>query len=290
MTLANLKEGDTFTGFFLVREKEIKSAVNGSEYGHFLLERHLEKIAAKMWDIGEELKSSVQKKSIVKVEGVIKSYRNRKELSIQRMRLIHDEDQVNVTELLTKEGLSREGLWQELRMYMDEVESGPLRSILVQLYSQKEFREKITTYPASQYGHHAYYAGMLEHLVELCHTAAQLFPLYNDLNRNVVLASCLLHNIGLTKMFNDAIAPSLTEEGEKIGLVSLSYEIILDAVKDAGISSTDHEIIALKHCIISQYGPVENGWGSSISPKSAEALFFHHIKELSSKMSMKNDI
>ncbi|MED1563424.1 CMP-binding protein [Alkalihalobacillus alcalophilus ATCC 27647 = CGMCC 1.3604] len=283
-SLLQKNEGEKVVGFFFVREKEIKQAVNGSEYGSFMLERHLEKVPAKMWDIGEELKKSVQKKSIVKIEAIITSYRNKKELSIQKMRLTTEEDQINVTELLTKEGLSRETLWLELRMYMDEIQSISLKKIVTTIFGKRAYREKITTYPASKQFHHAYYAGQLEHLVELCQSATQLFPLYPKINRDVILATCMLHNIGLIKMLDDPLAPSVTKEGELLGQVILSYELIYEAILEAGIDRQDHELLLLKHCVVSQYGPLENGWGSAVSPQTNEAIFFHHLKELSSKV------
>ncbi len=51
LQLVQLQEGETITDFFLIREREIKQASNGSDYANFMLERNLEVIPAKLWDI-----------------------------------------------------------------------------------------------------------------------------------------------------------------------------------------------------------------------------------------------
>ncbi len=54
-----------------------------------------------------------------------------------------DEDKVNRTELISKKGLSREELWHELRMMMDEVESPVLQSIIKQIYGDRSIRDRL---------------------------------------------------------------------------------------------------------------------------------------------------
>lgn len=277
-------EGEKFTNFFLIRERELKQASNGSEYATFLLERNLEIIPAQLWDLTKEQKESLQPKALIKGEGIVTTFKQKKLLKLLRVRLATSDDPVSISELISRKGISREELWQELRMLMEEVTSPILRNILRRVYSERTIREKLTTLPASKTYHHAYYAGLMHHIVELSRAAYQLLPLYPYVNRDLVLSACLLGDIGKTKALRDVVAPEYTSSGELMGHMVLGIEMINEAAREAGISTDDVEVIALKHLMLSQNGDVEKGYGSAVSEKTAEAIMLASIKEMNTKL------
>ncbi|WP_235715308.1 3'-5' exoribonuclease YhaM family protein [Halalkalibacter wakoensis] len=284
IAMVRLQEGETITTFFVIKEREIKRAANGSEYANFSLQKNDQIIRAKLWDITDEQKGQFLRKAIVKVEGKVGAYRGKWQLTIHRIRLATEDDPITVGDLISKEGVQREELWQDLRYMMEEVTSKTLQSIIKQLYSQKELRERLTTIPASQHYHHTYYAGLLDHIVHVTQSAISLLPLYPNVNKNIVIATCLLHDLGKTETFTEAIAPEYSLEGEYMGHIALSLELVQDAAKEAGIERGNHELLAVKHCIASQYGDTSQGYGSTVSPKTAEAVFFQHIKQLNATL------
>ncbi|WP_227521917.1 HD domain-containing protein [Bacillus solitudinis] len=283
VSFLDTNEGDTITDFFLIRDREIKRAANGSEYANFTLEKNMELVPARLWDITAAQKQQFEQKAVVKIEGIVTLYRKQKHVNVQRIRLLNDEDDVKITELISRKGISREELWHELRMQMEDVESPPLKEIIKRLFSQRLIRDKITMLPASKVYHHAYYAGLLEHIVHVTQSAYQLLPLYPDLNRNIVLATCILHEIGKVKALSDPVAPEYTSNGEFLGHTVLSIEMINEVAREAGISSDDEEVVALKHCILSQAYETQ-----SVAPKTAEAVFFYHLKQLNIQLNNLN--
>ncbi|GAE34141.1 hypothetical protein [Halalkalibacter akibai] len=147
-------EGETIVDFFLIRDREIKQASNGSEYANFTIQRNLHMMLARLWDITIEQKKQLVKKSIVKIEGTIITYRGQQQLNIKRIRLATEEDEVNVSELISREGVQREALWHELRLIMEEVHSPTLAEVIKTLYKRKPLRDRLTTIPASKNYHH----------------------------------------------------------------------------------------------------------------------------------------
>ncbi|MFC0473252.1 3'-5' exoribonuclease YhaM family protein [Halalkalibacter kiskunsagensis] len=282
--MLQLQEGEMVTEFFLIKEREIKQASNGSDYANFLLERNLEVIPAKLWDITAEQKEKLKRKAIVKVEGSVLTYRGKLQLTIQRIRVATEEDQVNVSELISRKGVQREVLWHELRLMMEEVQSETLRAIMKQLFSRRILRERLTTIPASKSYHHTYYAGLLDHIVHVTQSALQLLPLYPKVSKDIVVTTCLVHDLGKTEVFTEAVAPEYSTTGELMGHIALGLELVYDAAKEAGIPSHNDELIGLKHCIASQFGEVSQGFGSTASPKTAEAIFFQHIKQMNTML------
>ncbi|WP_100373765.1 CMP-binding protein [Bacillus sp. FJAT-45037] len=278
------QDGEKVTDFFLIREREFRQASNGSEYATLLLERNLELVPAQLWDLTLEQKEQLQPKVLIKGEGVVVTYKQKKLLKLSRVRLVTPEDDVLVSELISRRGISREDLWQELRMMMEEITSPILRTIMKQLFSRRQVRERITTLPASKMYHHAYYAGLLHQIVQLAQAAYQLLPLYPYVNRDLVLTACMLSDIGKTKALRDVVAPDYTTSGELMGHLVLGIEMINDAAREAGISENDVEVIALKHLLLSQNGEVETGYGSAVSEKTAEAILFASLKQLNTKL------
>lgn len=271
----------TTTGFYMIRDRDIKQASNGSLYANFTLQQQHHLLSARLWDITEEQQEKFVLKSVIKVEGTLETYRSKQQLTIQKIRLATEEDQINRTELISKKGLSREDLWHELRMMMDEVESPILQQLIKKVYGDRGIREKITTMPASKKYHHAYYAGLLEQIVELMYAAMQVLPLYRQVNKDIVLALCLLGDIGKIKALTDPLTPSYTKTGELIGQLVLTVEMINQAAVSQGIDPNQDELQALKHGVLAQYPSAEGG---QIQPKTAEALLYYYIKKMNTEL------
>ncbi|OIJ18249.1 hypothetical protein BKP45_11735 [Anaerobacillus alkalidiazotrophicus] len=277
-------QGDRLIGFYLIKELQQKIATNGSEYFDLVLGDRSGVISAKLWDISEEQKTSFEVKKIVKVDGIVTIFRNQRQIQIQRIRLSTPEDSIDIQSLVQMPCTSREELWQELRMMIEEIHSPTLNKIVKAILINKDIRDNLTTLPAGKTMHHAYYAGLLEHIVTLMRSALQLFPVYPQLNKDLILATCLLHDIGKTKELADPIVPEYTTEGELMGHIVLGIEIINEAASEAGVSISDEELLALKHCILSHHGDVDLGYGSAVSGKIPEAIFFHYLDQIDAKL------
>lgn len=269
------------TGFYMIREREVKQASNGSLYANFTLQQQHYLLSARLWDITEEQQEKFVAKAVIKVEGNMETYRSKQQLTIQKIRLATEDDQINRTELISKKGLSREDLWHELRMMMDEVDSPVLQQIIKEIYGNRSIREKITTMPAAKKLHHAYYAGLLEQIVELMYVAMQVLPLYRHANKDTVLALCLLGDIGKIQALSDPLTPNYTQTGELIGHLVLTVEMLNQAAFAQGIDSNHDELQAVKHGVLAQYPASEGG---QVQPKTAEALLYYYIKKMNTDL------
>ncbi|WP_096202682.1 3'-5' exoribonuclease YhaM family protein [Bacillus sp. FJAT-45350] len=283
-SLLEKKEGERMVDFFIIKEREVSIASNGSEYISFTLGKGSETIRARIWDVSAEQKELFMKRSVVKVDATVTMYRNQKQLTIQRIRLATDEDPIRVQDLLISGNISREDLWVELRMCIEEIQSPVLSRMIKSILAKKEVRDSLTTIPAAKQYHHAYYAGLLEHIVSLCQGSLQLLPFYPHVDKDCVLASCILHDIGKTKALSDPIAPDYTTEGELVGHVVLGIEMVNEAAYEAGISTNNEEVVAVKHCMLCHYSDNGEELGGTVLGKTAEAIFFSQLDQLDTKM------
>lgn len=282
--LLDYQEGERVVAYCLVKSKEAGVASNQSEYLNLELGDRSGTIAAKLWDVGPELKEAIQVKSIVKIDAVVQTYRGKKQLVIQRIRPATAADEVSMESLVPVSPVPPEELWQKLTRAVESLKSPTLKTIVTEALRDPETGERLRSYPAGVRMHHQYYHGLLEHIVSLLAAAERLLPLYPLVDRDVLVATCILHDIGKLYELSDPIAPEYTTPGQLIGHLVMGVEMVSGICRKHGIPLGDAEVLHLKHCILSHHGEVENGWGSAVSGKTPTAILFHYLDMIDSKM------
>ena len=128
--------------------------------------------------------------------------------------------------------------------------------------------------------HHAFRSGLLEHTVSVT-TAARLLARHYGLNEDLVVAGCLLHDLG--KIWELEIGASIeyTDDGRLIGHIPM--ETIFVDKKIGELENFPAETRRqLLHILLAHHG--EYGFGSPRRPKTPEALLVHMSDNLDSKM------
>lgn len=282
--LLEYQEGERVVAFCLVRGKEAGVASNQSEYLNLELGDRSGTILAKLWDVSAELKEAIQVKSVVKIDAVVQSYRGKKQLVIQRIRPASPADEVQMESLIPISPVPVHELWEKLERAIDSLHSATLKAIIREALANEEVSERLRHYPAGVRMHHNYYHGLLEHIVSLLTAAERLLPLYPQVDRDVLYATCIMHDIGKLYELSDPIAPDYTTPGQLIGHLVMGVEIVSGICRKLDIPLGDAEVLHLKHCILSHHGEVENGWGSAVSGKTPTAILFHYLDQIDSKM------
>ena len=107
---------------------------------------------------------------------------------------------VSVLELVkeAKTGLDENELnkaYRELTAYFDKIKDENLKNFLVEYFAKHE--DKIKVAPAAKVMHHNYIGGLLVHILECLKFAEANLELFEiKLNRDNILAACILHDIG----------------------------------------------------------------------------------------------
>ncbi|GAA4703261.1 3'-5' exoribonuclease YhaM family protein [Brevibacillus fulvus] len=282
--LLEYEEGERVIAFCLVKSREVAVASNQSEYMNLELGDKSGSIQAKLWDVTDELKELIQVKAIIKIDAYVQNYRGKKQLVLQRVRLASSSDEVAMDSLVPTTAFPLESLWDEVEARLAEIKSTTLRAVVDELIHDQEISERLRSFPAGVKMHHHYFGGLLEHTVSLLRLAERLLPLYPQVDRDVLFATCILHDIGKIYELSDPIAPDYSTPGQLIGHLVMGTEMVSEACRKLGISTTDPEILHLKHCILSHHGEMENGWGSAVSGKTPTAVLFHYLDQIDSKM------
>jgi 3'-5' exoribonuclease len=135
--------------------------------------------------------------------------------------------------------------------------------------------------PAAKVMHHAYLGGLLEHVIGLCGLAKQVAAHYPELNADLLLTVAILHDVGkLDELCYDR-AIGYTTEGQLLGHIVMELETVSKAM-DSIEGFPPNLKAVVQHLLISHHGQYE--FGSPKLPMIREAMVFHYLDDMDSKM------
>lgn len=268
-----------FTTSLLVRSKEIREKKTGEPYLSLSLSDRTGEIEAKMWDNVAEVMDTFDRDDFVKVKGLIQIYHNRPQLTIHKMRRLEDSE-VDFADYFPASARDPEEMWRELRGFISAMSDPHLRALVNAVLDDPEIAARYRKAPAAKQIHHAWLGGLLEHvlsLCQLCRFAAQHYQADLDL----LLAGAVLHDIGKIYELSYDRSFGYTAEGQLLGHMVIGLRIVAD--KLAGLPDFPPRLRTLvEHLIVSHHGKYE--FGSPKLPQFPEALLFHYLDDMDSKM------
>ena len=143
------------------------------------------------------------------------------------------------------------------------------------------FIKKFKAHSAAKTVHHGFSGGLLEHTLSVTRMCDYFATSYSILNRDLLLSSAILHDIGKVKELSDFPDNDYTDEGQLIGHIVIGVEMIDDAIRsipDFPVKLA-HE---LKHCIVAHHGELE--YGSPKKPALAEAVALNMADSTDAKL------
>jgi len=277
---ADLNSEQSITTFFLVHEKEIRNTREGKAYLRLELGDRSGTIEARMWDQFEIAAKDIGRDDFVKVNARVEIYRNRPQLSLQQVRLAKPEE-VDLADFLphTKEDVGK--LYAQLLEYAGSIANPWLKKLVTGIISDPAIAAKFKRAPAAKVMHHAYLGGLLEHVIGLCGLAKQIAAHYPELDVDLLLTAAILHDVGKLDELCYERAIGYTVEGQLLGHIMMEFETVSKAM-DAIEGFPANLKTVVQHLLISHHGQYE--FGSPKLPMIREALVFHYLDDLDSKL------
>jgi len=278
--VTDLATEQNITSFFLVHEKEIRNTREGKSYLRLELGDRSGTIEARMWDQFDAAVKDINRDDFVKVQARVEIYRNRPQLSLQQLRLAKPEE-IDLADFLlhTKEDVGK--LYAQLLEYANAIANPWLKKLVAGIVSNPEIAAKYKRAPAAKVMHHAYLGGLLEHVISLCGLAKQIAAHYPELDVDLLLTAAILHDVGKLDELCYERAIGYTVEGQLLGHIMMEFETVSKAMD--GIEGFPANLkTVVQHLLISHHGQYE--FGSPKLPMIREALAFHYLDDLDSKL------
>ena len=250
---------------------------SGQPYASLSLQDRTGQIEAKIWDVSEKELEICKIGEIISVTGDVIDYRGNHQLKILSIASI-DQKTVDYTRFCLASPIPQQELIRRLNGYLKSFENEDIATIVNYLVDINY--DAFVSYPAAVRNHHEFGSGLLYHTVSMCDLADLLVSYYSNVNRDLLLAGVILHDIGKTKELSGPIATKYTLEGKLIGHISIMVSEIRAAGEKLNINP---EIpLLLQHMILSHHG--EKDYGSPVPPLTREAFLLHAIDDLDAKM------
>ncbi|RPH93745.1 HD domain-containing protein [candidate division KSB1 bacterium] len=283
-TLARVRElpaGDKITGFYLLAKLETKPKKDGTLYLTCRLQDASGALDAKMWEGFEDFLSVAKPGDVIKVEGMVDHYRDVPGLVISRIRLATSEEVPDRREFLPHSTLSRDDAAAQLNEIIATVKNEPLRNLLRAVFEDTELRDAFLNAPGGKMWHHATMGGLAEHTLSLARAGELIASHYAALNRDLIIAGALLHDIGKVQELRTDIAIDYSVDGRLIGHIVQGVFLVdkkMAELPDFPEETRRHVL----HLILSHQG--EPTMSSPVKPMTPEALVLHYLDEMDSKL------
>jgi 3'-5' exoribonuclease len=278
--LKDIKQGEKVSSSFLVAEKNMAFSQKGSPYLTVRLKDKSGELDGKVWDNAVEFDRQFKKGDIIAIEGRAASYKNSIQISIVGIRKCKPED-IEPTDYLPGAKGDVNAMFAELLTYVESVSNKKLQDLLYAFFKEEKTAELFKRAPAAKGFHHIYLGGLLEHTLSAVRLLDKIAEHYPDLNRDMLIAGGLLHDIGKIYEFSYDQLIEYSDEGRLIGHIVMGVEMI--DKKIAALPDFPPQLaLELRHIILSHHGEFE--FGSPKRPKTMEALAVHYMDDLDAKL------
>lgn len=278
-----MQEGDRVEDLFLI--KSMKLAETRAAKPYLLLEMADKsgEISGPVWEDAEKKAEICQAGNFVHLKGMVQSYRDRLQLRIEEI-LPVDRGQVALADFIPATHYNLEEMARHLQKLVASVENAWVRKLLNRFFKKGELWQCFQTAPAAKGIHHAYVGGLLEHCLSMARIADMLSGHYPGVDRSVLLAGVLFHDIGKIKELEEQVGlVEYTSVGRLKGHLVMGSEMVAEEART--IENFPEDILThIQHLILSHHG--RNEFGSPTVPMTPEAFLLSFIDDLDSKMNL----
>jgi 3'-5' exoribonuclease len=290
MTLINkMTDQDEFVGFYLLKMLEVKQTNNTppKDYMDIVLSDASGQLPAKYWDASTTDKETLFPMGLVKVRGIVQTYRERLQIKILKIRLATADDGVTLTDFIRSAPIRPVDLVYTIKQAVASISDLEIRSIVS--FCVDKVEEKLMHYPAAKMHHHAYFAGLAYHMVRMLEIGDFLCKQRPFLNADFLKAGIILHDIAKPEemIAQLGIVSDYSIQGKLVGHISMASNWITEAAIRLGLELDSPRVLGLQHLVLSHHNLGE--WGSPVQPQTAEAIALHHIDAMDAKLQMVED-
>ena len=282
--ISKFKSGETIQGFYLCVEKYLRHTRSGELYLDLLLKDQTGQINAKVWDNVKEYEKKFKSGDPVALKGQVDLFLDKLQLNIKRInkatiqnyaRYGFDPSLIVPT---AKEDPKK--MWKEVIKVIRSFKDPFLKKLCYNIY--KNNKDKLLIYPATLSMNHNYRSGLLEHILSMSRSALTLARLYK-LDRDLILTGILVHDIGKLREINYDYESTLTKDGNLIGHLVISRDIVLEEANKIK-KFPKGLLIKIEHIILSHQA--KYNWNNSIKPAFKEALLVQSIKLMDGQLNV----
>lgn len=287
-SVADLVDGQTVTSYYICPEREVRTTKNGGTMVNLTLLDATGQVKGVHFDPSDEVLATLAPGRVVKVHGRYKvDAKWGAQLVIDRLRTLED-GEYDAAALIPVSPVGVDELRERLAALLASVVEPHVRALLVRAFDPgHEPGASFAIAPAAVRNHHAYRHGLFEHSVVIAEVAAGVAERLPTVDRDLVIAGGLLHDIGkIVSYSTDPLAPGFTDVGRLHGEIVLGHEIVRGLIDEVE-GFPDELSSRLRHVIVAHHGEKEKG--SPVVPMTREAVVVHYCDDMTARIAAIDD-
>lgn len=273
-----LQEGIYCDSVYHVRRRQIGTAKTGKAFLTLILGDKTGEITARIFNNAEVYANSFVEGDFLYVQGRVQIYEGRLQIVADSVERIAPAD-INPDDFLPGGRRDSAVLLKHLRDILESVGDEKIRTLCLSAL-EGDIGAKLVRAPAAQTVHHSYIGGLLEHTLSMMMILDFLSGHYHNINRDILLAGGLFHDIGKIRELQYDTAFGYTDEGRLIPHLIIGVQIV-DRLCASIPDFSDDARMQIQHIILSHHGTRE--FGSPVLPSTVEALIIHLVDDLDAK-------
>ncbi|WP_069998092.1 3'-5' exoribonuclease YhaM family protein [Cellulosilyticum sp. I15G10I2] len=282
MTLiCDLKAQENIKAQYLCKYKQVLKNKNGKDYCTVKLQDRTGIIDGKIWSLHSGI-MPFEVDDIVSVEAEVLLYQDNLQLSITKLKKA-EASEYDLKNFIPHTLKDVEQLETELFTFIEQVQQPFVKKLLEDIFYDEGIYQEFLVHSAAKSVHHAYLSGLLEHTVTVTKLGVSMAELYTGINKDLVIAGCLLHDLGKLYELTNFPKNDYSDEGQLIGHIVMGAEFIHDRISQIEGFPKELEML-IKHIILSHHGEYE--YGSPKRPKCLEAMIVHLADYADAKLKM----
>ncbi len=278
--IETLREGERVSGVYLCKTKQTAKTKGGKTYYSLILQDKTGTVDAKIWELSGGI-DHFEPLDYIKIDGDVTSYQGAIQLNVRRVRLASEGEYVP-SDYLPVSDKDIETMYSELLAFVKSLKNEKLRTLAERFFVEDPaFIKTFKAHSAAKTVHHGFVGGLLEHTLSVAKLCDFYCTRYSVLNRDLLIAAALFHDIGKTKELSEFPENDYTDDGQLLGHIVIGTIMVDEQIKTIpGFPArTASEI---KHCILAHHGEFE--YGSPKKPALAEAMALNFADNTDAKL------
>lgn len=278
--VTDLVAGSAIDEQFLLSERNLAHKKDGNPFLTVTLSDRTGQVKGVVWDQVERIAEAVAEGDFVHVRAQVGEYRGGLQLVVKDMARV-PEEQVNADDFLTSTTRDITQMMDRLKEMTGRMQTPYLRALFEAFWSDDAFVTAFSNAPAAKQMHHAYIGGLLEHTLSMAVLSELIAGHYSGVDRDLLLAGVILHDIGKTRELAYSRKIDYTDEGRLLSHIVIGLAMLDEKLKQVP-DFPETQAHLLKHMIVSHHGA--RAFGSPEPPKTIEAVLLNDIDEMDSRV------
>ncbi len=230
-------------------------------------------IRGNYWDADRRDAQDFSTGTIVELNGKREEYQGRPQIKIYSLRVVGPEEGYDLNQFIKSAPEKIDDMKEEINKYVFAI-LNPTWNRIVR-FLLKKWDKRFFDYPAGKSNHHAVRGGLAFHTVSMLRDAKGIADNYPQINRSLLYAGCILHDMGKVLELTGPAATQYTAEGNMIGHLVLIDEQIMLAAQQLKLNLESEDLLLLRHMVLSHHGRFEYG-----SPKLPQLLETENLNRI----------